>query len=266
MPSPFPGMDPWLESPGVFPDIHDALIFLMREGLNAVLPAGYRARGANRIWMEEDRQREPDVSLVRPPAWEATGGGVAVEAFTRAGMLDVQATFLPDPVEERYLEIRTSAGDRLVTAVEILSRKNKTPGDAGRGNYRQKQSEYRTNGINLVELDLLRAGTHTTAIPLGELRQRAGAFDYHVCVTAASAPGHFFVAPFRVADSLPTVAIPLEGEAGPVSIELQPLFDRAYDTGRYTPSDYLSQQPEPPLTADQRAWADGILRTKGLLK
>ena len=30
MPSPFPGMDPWLESPAVFPDIHDALIFLLK--------------------------------------------------------------------------------------------------------------------------------------------------------------------------------------------------------------------------------------------
>ena len=266
MPSPFPGMDPWLESPGVFPDIHDALIFLLREAMNGVLPAGYRARGANRIWMEEDHQREPDVSLVRPPAWEATGGGLAVEAFTRVGMLDVQATVLPDPVEERYLEIRTSAGDRLVTAVEILSRKNKTPGNAGRGHYRQKQSEYRTNGINLVEVDLLRAGAHTTAIPLGELRQRAGPFDYHVCVTAASAPGHFFVAPFRLADPLPTIAIPLEGGTEPVSIDLQPLFNRAYDTGRYTPSDYLNQQPEPPLTADQQAWAADILRAKGVLK
>ena len=120
MPSPFPGMDPWLESPGVFPDIHDALIFLLREAMNGVLPAGYRARGANRIWMEEDHQREPDVSLVRPPAWEATGGGLAVEAFTRVGMLDVQATVLPDPVEERYLEIRIAKQGALLFRVVVL--------------------------------------------------------------------------------------------------------------------------------------------------
>src|SRR5262245_6858898 len=171
MPSPFPGMDPWLESPAIFPDIHDALIFLLREGLNAVLPRGYRAVGANRVWLEEDRHRLPDVSVTRPPETDRNGnGGLAVEAFTRAGMLAVESAVLAEPVVERYLEIRTTAGERLVTAVEVLSITNKTPGEEGRGAYRQKQSEFRTGRINLVEIDLLRGGEHTTAIPLGELR------------------------------------------------------------------------------------------------
>jgi hypothetical protein len=260
-------MDPWLEGPGVFPDIHDALIYLLREALNAVLPKGFHARGATRIWMDEDHQREPDVSVTRRRAWDAPDdGGVVAEAFTRVGMLAVQAAVLTEPVEERYLEIRSTAGERLVTAVEILSLTNKTPGEAGRGAYRQKQGEFRTGRVNLVEIDLLRGGTHTTAIPLGELRQRAGSFDYHVCVTAAAVPGRFFIAPFRLADRMPTVAIPLEGDAGPVSIDLQPLFDRAYDTGRYADTDYLDRPPEPPLTPDQQSWAEGILRGKGLLK
>lgn len=267
MPSPFPGMDPWLEGPGVFPDIHDALIFLLREALNAVLPKGFRARGANRIWMDEERHRQPDVSITRPPEWNAPPeGGVAIEMFTRLGMLTVQTAFQPDPVVEQYVEIRSTTGDRLVTAVEVLSITNKTPGEAGRGSYRQKQSEFRTGRVNLVEIDLLRGGAHTTSIPVHELRRRAGAFDYHVCVTAAGVPGRFFVAPFRLTDRMPTIAIPLEGDAEPVSIDLQPLFDRAYDTGRYADSDYLSRPPVPPLTPDQQAWAEGVLRAKGLLR
>jgi len=223
MPSPFPGMDPWLESPGVFPDVHDALIFLLREALNASLPNGYRARGATRIWMEEDRQRMPDVSVTSRTDWERpANGGVAVEAYTRVGMLDVEADFLPEPLEEQYLEIRTIAGDRLITAIEILSLANKAPGDAGRGAYRQKQSEYRTNQINLVEIDMLRGGQHTTS--------------------------------------------PLEGTTGPVSINLQPLLDRAYDTGRYDDSTYSTLRTVPPLTPEQQTWAESILREKGLLK
>ena len=266
MPSPFPGMDPWLESPGVFPDIHDALIFLLREALNTVLPRGYRAVGANRIWLEEDRHRLPDVSVTRPPSFDQDGSGsVTVEAFTRLGMLAVETAVLAEPVVERYLEVRTTAGERLITALEVLSVTYKSPGEEGRGAYRQKQSEFRTGRINLVEIDLLRGGAHTTAIPLGELRQRAGAFDYHVCVTAAGAPGQFFIAPFRLADRLPTIAVPLDGLASPVSIDLQPLLDRAYDSGRYAESDYLEQQPEPPLTPDQRTWAEGVLHPKGLI-
>jgi hypothetical protein len=263
MPSPFPGMDPWLESPGVFPDIHDAMIFLIREALNATLPPSFRARGANRIWLTEERHRVPDVSFVRTPNWNRPENGVvAIEPYTRVGMLDVEVTFSAEPIEEKYVEILSTAGDRLVTAVEVLSRSNKTPGDDARGAYRQKQNELRTHRINLVEIDLLRGGLHTTAIPLGQLRQRAGMFDYHACVTVA---GHYLIAPFRLAERLPTIAIPLEGGFGPVSLELQPLLDRAYDTGRYDATTY-SDQPDPPLTPEQQTWAEGILREKGLLK
>ena len=52
MPSPFPGMDPWLEQPEVFPDVHDSLISYLREALNATLPAPYFANIATRVWVE----------------------------------------------------------------------------------------------------------------------------------------------------------------------------------------------------------------------
>jgi hypothetical protein len=38
MPGPFPGMDPYLEAPILWPGAHDALIFGVRRALNAVLP------------------------------------------------------------------------------------------------------------------------------------------------------------------------------------------------------------------------------------
>ena len=267
MPSPFPGMDPWLESPGVFPDIHDAMIFLLREALNAILPKGFRAHGANRIWVDEEHHRLPDVSVTRSPAWERpTNGAVAVEAFTRIGMLDVESAFVPEQTIEKYVEIYSTLGERLVTAVEVLSRANKIVGSEGRGAYRQKQNEFRAQNVNQVEIDLLRGGAHTTAIPLVELRQRAVQYDYHVCVSVAGLWGHHFVSPFRLADHLPRIAIPLEGGAGPVTIDLQPLLDRAYDTGRHGDTDYTKRQPDPPLAPEQQAWAEGILREKGLLK
>ena len=70
MPSPFPGMDPWLESPGVFPDLHNTLITYLGDTLNASLPEPYFARTATRVWIE-DQRREPDVGVFdrdsRPP-------------------------------------------------------------------------------------------------------------------------------------------------------------------------------------------------------
>src|ERR1700722_11845313 len=44
MPSPFPGMDPYLEAPAIWPDFHDALAAQLRAALNHTLPAPYYAR------------------------------------------------------------------------------------------------------------------------------------------------------------------------------------------------------------------------------
>ena len=44
MPSPFPGMDPYLEDPAHWRGVHAALIVACYETLNALLPDGFIAR------------------------------------------------------------------------------------------------------------------------------------------------------------------------------------------------------------------------------
>ncbi|MBI3463061.1 MAG: DUF4058 family protein, partial [Planctomycetes bacterium] len=51
MPSPFPGMDPFLEHPGIFPDLHDSLVTYLREALQPRLPSPYYAGIGSRIWV-----------------------------------------------------------------------------------------------------------------------------------------------------------------------------------------------------------------------
>jgi len=63
MPSPFPGMDPWLEDEDVFPDLHESLCQYVREALNAAMPPGYVATLKNRVWIDDELRREPDVSV-----------------------------------------------------------------------------------------------------------------------------------------------------------------------------------------------------------
>src|SRR5260370_10351280 len=73
MPSPIPGMDPFLEDPAVFPDLHDSLITELRNAINAQLPPPYYARSASRVWVEPSQRRvEPDVNVLRP---ERPGSG-----------------------------------------------------------------------------------------------------------------------------------------------------------------------------------------------
>jgi hypothetical protein len=266
MPSPFPGMDPWLERPMVFPTLHNNLITYLQAALKPILPKGYIAAGANRVYIDPDLKREPDVGVFGPNDVPRGRGGTA-SALANAGLLIIPADPVAEPVEEPYLEILSAEDDRLVTAIEVVSLSNKRHGDAGRASYQQKQGEYRASGVNLVEIDLLRRGPHTTAVPETKLRAAAPAFDYHVCVSTAEAPGEFYVAPIKLADRLPTIPIPLDPGVPLVSLDLQAVFDRCYDEGPLSDlARYDRRRPDPTLTPEQQAWAEGILRGKGLLK
>jgi len=267
MPSPFPGMDPWLERPVVFPALHSGFIIYLLEALNARLPPGYVATNDARVYVDPELRRVPDVGVFGPTDPPAGGPGGAA-ALIRVGMLAVAAGVpASDPDTELYLNILSADDDRLVTSVEVLSPANKKPGEDGRAEYRHKQRECRAGGVNLVEIDLLRGGRHTTAVPEERLRAVApGGYDYHVCVTDASESREFYVAPFRLADRFPTVGFPLDPGVEPVVIDLRAVFDRCYDAGRYALlAKYDRREPDPPLTAEQKTWADAILKEKGLL-
>jgi hypothetical protein len=258
-------MDPWLEGPAIFPDLHNTLITYLGDALNASLPEPYFARSATRVWVE-DQRREPDVGVFDPATRPKSGGVDVAAALTDAGMIAVVESDTTEFFEESYLEIRSSGDDRLVSAIEVLSLSNKTPGDKGRAAYLQKQSEILKSGVGLVEIDLLRGGLHTTAVSPAKLRAKAGLFAYHVSIAAAELGPQKFAAPIKLADRLPPIPIPLDEAVTPVRVELQPLLDRCYDNRRYGRQVRYDRPPDPPLTPEQQAWADAVLREKGFLK
>jgi len=258
-------MDPWLERPFVYPGFHDGFLIYLRAALASALPPGFAVTGQSRVYVDETQLRVPDLGVLGP----ADGGGgtaVAPAALSRVGMLAAGVERTPDPITEAYLEILTAEDERLVTVIELLSPSNKASG-AGREAYLEKQEECRVGGVNLVEIDLLRGGRHTTAVAERRLRALApGGFDYHACVVLAATSRQYFVAPFALAARLPTIGVPLTLDREPVAVELQPVFDRCYDEGGFARLvKYGRRDPEPPLTAEQKAWADAILREKGLL-
>src|SRR6478672_6403873 len=169
MPSPFPGMDPWLEAQSLFPIVHGKLIDRIADAINAVLPRPYLATTDRLVAVDPEVNRKPDVSTFGPD--DRPDGFISGELFADAGMVAVLSDRVLEPWEQPYLEIVSEDGERLVTALEVLSPANKTPGDAGRTAYQQKHEEFRLGNVNVVEIDLLRGGTHTTAAPLGQLRR-----------------------------------------------------------------------------------------------
>ena len=112
MPSPFPGMDPYLEAPHIWPDLHDALATELRNDLNQTLPTPYYARLEMRpeLGIIEERivrQRiVPDVTVVRHPrpVLEPGTGGVAVLAQSRHEVSRfIEYEVLTEPIRHHFI-------------------------------------------------------------------------------------------------------------------------------------------------------------------
>jgi hypothetical protein len=103
MPSPLPGMDPWLEETVLFRDLHHTLISLLREAINALLPREYAALSSVRVWVEASERRvEPDVDVIRTNGQGSatSGGGIAVAELPGSSLLTVHAPAVEETIEE----------------------------------------------------------------------------------------------------------------------------------------------------------------------
>jgi hypothetical protein len=259
-------MDPYLEHPEYFHELHNRLIVYLQDALQPLLPEPFYARSSRRIWIEEDeRHVEPDVDVLvharRAPPAEPPGAAVATLAGTHPVLLT--APQLPDEEHyESYLEVYSgrSSEKRLITSVEILSLFNKRAGSQGRNMFLSKQREMRAASVNLVEIDLLRGGTHATTVPATLLRSRCSELDYHVCVHKADQPRDYFVYPFQLTDPLPRIAIPLSPGVEMPVIDLQAVFTCCYDAASYEREfDYARDEIVPPLAGEQIAWAKNLI-------
>jgi hypothetical protein len=262
-------MDPYLESPNWFPCLHDGLIFCCQELLQSRLPEAYYAQTSQRVWLEYSRRRiEPDVEVLqtqrrsRKPA--SRGGTAVAELVARRPYVVRVQTVEHGPFKESYLEIRRREGKkpRIVTAIEILSPSNKTPGNPGRALYLEKQREVLAGETHLVEIDLLRGGTHTLAVPRAMAAETAGEFDYLISTHRFDLSQQFLVHPLRMEECLPVIGIPLLPGDADVPLDLQAAFQRAYDAGPYRREvDYARVRVKPRLQPEQATWAAGLVKS-----
>jgi Protein of unknown function (DUF4058) len=193
----FPGMDPYLEEPLVWPDVHASFIVYLREHLRPLLRPRYAIAVESRLFVEGPDTDHPIIpdAWVRPTRPETPrDSGVAPEADPA-----VEVQVAPLEVEETYVTIRDrQSGQRIVTVIELVSPTNKYAGP-GRVSYVAKQTEVRQSTAHLVEIDLLRTGPHVVAVPEWAARAHARA----VRVPRVCQPGR------RPARSVSTVSAPL---------------------------------------------------------
>ena len=255
MPSPFPGMDPFLEDPRSWPDVHHSLITTLRDHLADAVSPHFYVRIEERVYIthpEDDPGYPaliPDVVITEGRRERARQLALPSGATITAPVL-VEGLIEPE-IHDRYLEIRDARSHEIVTAIEVLSPANKIPGSRGREAMLEKQKLLRQGGAHWMEIDLLRAGERHELI--------AGRSDYCVTLLRSGQRG-MYVWFIDLRDPLPTVAVPLRPPFDDVPLELQRALDETYDRAHYADSvDYTQPVPPPPLKPADAAWVKQIV-------
>jgi hypothetical protein len=254
-------MDPYVEAPEFWRGAHTYIIASISAELNASLPPGFAANADERLYVvQEDRSIYPDVAVLRRRETPISASGAASAVADPAQIVELSDVEMREP----FIEIVSlGAGGRVVTVIELLSHANKAQGGAGRKLYLDKQEGLMASDVSLLEIDLLRSGAHTAAVPRSAIRTETP-WHYLICLHRAGVGNRFEVWPASLRSPLPRVRVPLGGDHPDQVLELQRAFDRAYDEGPYRRSIDYSRPPHPPLLPEDEAWADPLLRSQEL--
>jgi hypothetical protein len=257
MPSPFPGIDPYLESQGYWPDFHASFVAYCRDQLNEVLPETYEARIGEQLRLIEIG--EPQIRTVLPDVSILEGGLRRGDTVQPAGsVLTLEPVTIDLPVEEieeirdLWIEIRHRPDRTLVTAIEVLSPSNKL-GDGYR-DYRIKRWKLIRQSVHLVELDFLIRGQRL------EMGQKLPPGHFYAFISRADRRPKSDVFAWSVRQPLPRIPVPLLSPDPDIVLDLPAVFQTGYDRGRYSRALDYGAPLDLPLAEADRAWAQQVAR------
>jgi hypothetical protein len=259
MPSPFPGMDPYLEDEAGWRTFNPRFITVLDEILSASVGPRFIVAQRNEVYLIEpdggrrDRPILPDVSVVdgADPPWAATVGG-AITAPAR-----VLARY-PEQLEQRYIEILAVDDQSVIAVIDLLSPTNKNGGGAIA--FDRKRRRVMASPAHWIEIDLLRTGLR--------FPPATGRGDYCAVLkrgdhAEAGEETEFLIWDADVRDRLPTIAVPLTPDAPVAPLDLQAALDTVY--GRFYEGRVNYGRPAvPPLAPADAAWAAELIRAARL--
>lgn len=263
MPSPFPGMDPFIEACGLWEDFHPQFIAEIQKALAAAVPEKYAVRLGERSYIalfgaegKDFIPFLPDIGVTAPTsestAKQASGAGAEAAEM---GVVSMEA-FVALEFRETFIEIHEYDPEkRLVTCLVVLSPSNKRRGSKGWKRYLRKRQALLLGTANLVEFDLLRGGRRMPMLtPWPDS-------PYSLLVSRQHRAPHCTVWPAFFQRPLPPIPIPLTPPDADVQLDLQPLVAIVYDRSRYGRDLDYSRPLKPPLTDDEFAWLAERLRS-----
>jgi hypothetical protein len=219
-------MDPYLEDEKLWPAFHHQLVSCLYQVLLPGLVDRYRARVGQRLYFTEQA------------------------LFT---------SVLREEHHEEYIEIRQRSDGRVVTLLEVVSPTNKTTA-AGRKAYLDKRAEGKTQGANLVEIDLVLQGQPT----LDYSRDGLPEWDYAVTVTRATQAERYEIYTSTLQKRLPRFKLPLAADDRDSVLDLQAAFSRCYDQGGFAAKIDYRRDPPTTLTDDDHRWLSELLKKQKL--
>jgi len=251
-------MDPYLEVPALWPDVHNTLIVSARELLLKNLGAKYYVRIEDRVYISAENDagrtvRVPDIRV----AMRRTGNGVLATSGVQLAEPEIYNTLLEEEIHEPYLAVIDQASGQVVTLIEVLSPSNKAAGAEGRRSYQEKRAGVLKSPTHWVEIDLLRTGIPTVA-------RAAYPYDYLIHVSDAEERPRGRVYRVLLADRLPVFGIPLLPGDNDAPLDLQQALELSYERAGYDRTVDYGAEPTLPLTPEQASWADALLKEKGL--
>ena len=260
MPSPFPGMDPYLEAAHIWEDFHASLANEIRDQLTPRLRPRYIAALTPRVTYEAvtilatPRTIKPDVGI-----YQTLSGVPSAAAVMTVPAPVVRTVTVDEPFHEYALEIRDVETGSLVTAIEILSPINKRPGAEACIAYGRKRREVLRTAAHLLEIDLLRGGRRPP--PLDDLPEA----PYFVFLSRADSRGQLEIWPLPLRQPLPVVPVPLQYPDPDVPLDLGKALPAIYDRAAYDLRlDYTQLPPAPAFSSDDVQWIAELLHTAGL--
>ena len=246
MPSPLPGMDPYLEHPRSWPNFHHRLITAIAVSLGPQVRPKYRVVVEEAIYQTEGQDSLlvgiPDVTIAK-----ASDRPVQTQAAVASAQPILVDLPMPEVIRQGYLEVQDVATSEVVTVVEVLSPTNKRPGE-GRRTYEAKRQTVLASATNLVEIDLLRQWPPVVQLP------DAVKTHYRILVSDSATRPRASLYAFNLPQPIPAFPLPLrEGDAEPV-LAMQTLLGQIYDESGYDLVIDYGQEPVPPLPEADMAW------------
>ncbi len=250
MRSPFPGMNPYLEQPELWHQVHNRLIIAIADALTPQIVPKYRVSIEERVYTSVDDNLLvgiADVAVTRRTSESTSTGSIAVK---QAEPTKVKVP-IPEEVTERFLEVKSTQTGELITVIEVLSPKNKRSKE-GRKAYETKRQKIFASSTNLIEIDLLRVGESMPI--LGGVEG-----DYSILVSRGYRRPDADLYMFTIRDTIPAFPVPLKKDDVEAVVDLQQLLYEVYERARFDLVIDYFQLPLPPLSASDAAWVVEIL-------